>query len=135
DGDLLVVGGRKKQLLRRGADGTVTTVADLTDFCPRPANDMVVDAHGRAYIGNWGFDFGAGERPVPTVIVRVDLDGTATVAADGVMFPNGTVITPDGRTLVVAETFGARLSAFDVAADGALSNRRVWADLPGKAPD
>ncbi len=135
DGDLLVVGGMKKQLLRRSADGTVSVVAELGDLCPRAANDMVVDAQGRAYIGNWGFDFAAGESPAATVIVLVTPDGRTSVAADGVLFPNGTVITPDGKTLVVAETFGSKLTAFDVNDDGTLGGRRTFADLPGKFPD
>ena len=135
DGDLLVVGGLEKQLLRRAADGTVSVVAELADLCPRAANDMVVDAQGRAYIGNWGFDFAAGESPASTVIVLVTSDGHTSVAADGVLFPNGTVITPDGKTLVVAETFASKLTAFDIANDGSLTGRRTYADLPGKFPD
>src|SRR5205085_4911044 len=85
---------------------------------------MVVDGSGRAYVGNFGFDLMAGDEPKTTVLVRVDPDGTATVAADGLMFPNGSVIL-DG-TLVVAESFGQRLSAFDVGPDGSLSDRRDW---------
>jgi len=105
---------------------------------------MVVDGSGRAYVGNFGFDLEAfaaraaqGERDTATTaaLARVDPDGSVTVAADGLEFPNGTVITPDGSTLIIAETFGRRLSAFDVGSDGNLSNRRVWAELGRRAPD
>jgi sugar lactone lactonase YvrE len=96
---------------------------------------MVVDAKGRAYVGNFGYDRHRGEAPRTTCIVRVDPDGLVTRAADDLMFPNGTVITPDGKTLIVGETFAHRLTAFDVAPDGGLSNRRVFAELPGVLPD
>jgi sugar lactone lactonase YvrE len=95
---------------------------------------MVVDSSGRAYVGNFGFDLDAlitkGEGSVvPTVLCRIDPDGTASVAADDLGFPNGAVITPDGGTLIIAESFRNRLAAFDIGPDGALSGRRVWADL------
>jgi sugar lactone lactonase YvrE len=96
---------------------------------------MVVDAVGRAYIGNFGFDLDGGGKPVRTVIVRVDPDGSMQVAADRMGFPNGTVITPDGRTLIVGESFSGCLTAFDVAIDGTLGNRRLWAQLDGAVPD
>jgi sugar lactone lactonase YvrE len=92
---------------------------------------MVVDAVGRAYVGNFGWDYEQGGSPVGAVICRVDPDGTVSVAAKELLFPNGTVITPDGRTLIVAESFSAKLIAFDIDTDGGLSNRRVWADLSG----
>ena len=135
DGRLLVVSGGDRRLLRLEADGLVEH-ADLSALAPKATNDMVVDAEGRAYVGNWGFDFLAGEPPTGTVLVMVEPDGAARVVAEDLLFPNGTVITPDGRTLVIAETFGARLTAFDVADDGSLSGRRVFAQLQGGAvPD
>jgi sugar lactone lactonase YvrE len=110
-------------------------VADLSALATGPCNDMVVDGHGRAWVGNFGFDRHRGEAQRTTCIVRVDPDGKATKAADDLLFPNGTVITPDGKTLIVGETFAHRLTAFDVAADGTLSNRRAWAQIEGCYPD
>ena len=95
----------------------------------------MIDRWGRAYIGNFGFDLNGGESPRATVLLRVDPDGQIQVAADDLIFPNGAVITPDGRSLVIAETFGNRLTAFDIAADGALTNRRVFAPLGAILPD
>ena len=143
-GDLLVVSMTARRLLRRDPEGNVSVHADLSANEPVLNNDMVVDRAGRAYVGGFGFDLErflepadgqARGKPVPTVLSLVGADGTVSVAADDLHFPNGTVITPDGRTLVVAETFGQRLTAFDVAADGTLSGRRVWADVGGIAPD
>lgn len=135
DGRLLVVSMTDRRLLR--LDGaTLTEMADLSTLASIHCNDMVVDAKGRAYVGNFGFDLIARATPRPTDLVLVPPDGPPRVVAQGLMFPNGMVITPDGRTLVVAESFGARLTAFDVAADGSLHQRRVWAALPqGTAPD
>jgi sugar lactone lactonase YvrE len=96
---------------------------------------MVVDGAGRAYVGNFGFDRHRGEPQRTTCLVRVDPDGGVTRAADDLLFPNGTVITPDGKTLIVGETFANRLTAFDVAADGSLSNRRLFVQLEGCFPD
>jgi sugar lactone lactonase YvrE len=96
---------------------------------------MVVDAQGRAYIGNFGFDLFVGEPPKPAEIVLVTPEGKARVVARDMEFPNGSVITPDGRTLIVGESFGARLTAFDIESDGSLSRRRVWAETPGASPD
>jgi sugar lactone lactonase YvrE len=136
DGSLLVVSMTDHRILRRAPDGTTSVHADLSEHCAGPLNDMVVDAHGRAYVGNFGFDLMAGERPRPTVLLRVDPDGSATVAADGLRFPNGAMITPDGRTLIVAETFGGRLSAWTIEADGGLRDHRVWARPEGPfSPD
>lgn len=134
DGRLLVVSMRDRRLLRLEAGGLVP-VADLSALAPFHCNDMVVDAAGGAYVGNFGFDLPAGAPPAPTVLVRVEPDGRARIVASDLLFPNGCVITPDGGTLIVAETFGARLTAFSVAADGTLSNRRTWAELPGTSPD
>jgi len=135
DGRLLVVSMHDRKLLRLDPDG-LTEVADLSEHATWHCNDMVVDAAGRAYIGNFGFDIDGGPTdPVPAVIVRVDPDGSVHVAADDIRFPNGTVITPDGQTLIVAESYGACLTAFDVDRDGGLSNRRRWAKLRGAVPD
>jgi len=134
DGALLVVSMLDRRLLRVES-GKPRVVADLSALATGPCNDMVVDAVGRAYVGNFGFDRHRGEPPRTTCIARVDRDGTVTRAADELSFPNGTVITPDGRTLIVAETLAHRLTAFDVAADGALSNRRLFAALEGCFPD
>jgi sugar lactone lactonase YvrE len=144
DGRLLVVAMHRRQLLRVDPDG-VKLHADLAGVAAHHANDMVVDREGRAYVGNFGFplDEALAERGVEGVLAdhptarlaRVDPDGRVHVAADGLHFPNGAVITPDGRTLIVAETLALRLTAFDVASDGSLSNRRVWAELGMRAPD
>ena len=134
DGTLLVVSMLDRRLLRVEG-GKPRLHADLASIATAPCNDMVVDARGRAYVGNFGFDRHRGEPPRAAALARVDPDGTVTRAAEDLEFPNGTVITPDGRTLVVAETMGQRLTAFDVAADGALTGRRVWAALDGVFPD
>jgi sugar lactone lactonase YvrE len=135
DGRLLIVSMVDQTLLRMEPDGTVLTHADLSSIATGRCNDMVVDAAGRAYVGNFGFEFPGGE-PKTTQLARADPDGTVVAAADDLMFPNGAIITPDGSTLVVGETFASKLTAFDVAADGALSNKRVWAALPeGVFPD
>ena len=133
-GRLLIVSMDDRRLLR--LDGNMLTeVADLSSLATWHCNDMVVDAAGRAYIGNFGFDLDGGVAPVGTVLIRVDPDGSIHVAADGIRFPNGTVITPDGATLIIGESYGGCLTAFDVAADGTLSNRREWAKLRGAVPD
>jgi sugar lactone lactonase YvrE len=129
DGSMLVVSMRDRRVLRVRDGGEPEVHADLSSLAPWHLNDMVVDADGRAYVGNFGFDLMTLQPIRETAIIRVDPDGSATVAADGLRFPNGTVIFPDGRTLVVAETIAGRLTAFDVDDDGALSNRRVWAQL------
>jgi sugar lactone lactonase YvrE len=126
---------RDQRVLRRAPDGTVTTHADIAEHCGGLANDIVVDLRGHAWVGNFGFDLMAGDAPRATVLVHVAPDGSAEVAADDLRFPNGSVITPDGATLVVGETMGARYTAFTIGDDGRLTDRRVWADLPGVAPD
>jgi sugar lactone lactonase YvrE len=118
----------EQQLLRIGRDGKAALHGDLSGIATGRCNDMVVDGAGRAYVGNFGFDYPDGERK-SAKMARVDPDGTVSVAADDLMFPNGTMITPDGKTLIVGETFAERLTAYDVGDDGALSNRRVWAQL------
>lgn len=134
DGRLLVVDGRGGRLLRREADGTFATHADLTAAATPPWNDVVVDASGNAYVGATGFDFPGGDF-APGLIVLVTAGGGVRTVADGVAFPNGIAIGDDGETLILAESYGHRLTAWDIAADGSLSGRRVWADLGDGVPD
>jgi sugar lactone lactonase YvrE len=134
DGRLLIVSASDGLLLRREPDGALVTHADLTGLAEHPWNDIVVDGRGNAYVNNIGFDFAGGEF-VPGIIALVTPDGSARPVAEGVAFPNGMVVTPDNSTLIVAESYGNRLTAFEIAADGNLSNPRRWADLPGGAPD
>lgn len=135
DGRLLVVSMNDRRLLRLDAAG-LRTHAELSPWAPAPCNDMRVDALGRAWVGNFGFDLPGRAPFAPTVLLMAAPDGQVSVAAEGMHFPNGTVFTPDGRTLVIAESYGQRLTAFDVAPDGRLSNRRVWAQFAGKVgPD
>ncbi|MFC5994351.1 SMP-30/gluconolactonase/LRE family protein [Pseudonocardia hispaniensis] len=133
DGTLLIVSMKDRKLLRLES-GRLVEHADVSALTGGHINDMVVDAQGRAYVGNFGFDLMAGAPYRSTTVVRVDADGTTAVAADGLMFPNGSVITPDGRTLIVDETFGNRISAFDIRSDGSLGPRRDWANF-GSLPD
>jgi sugar lactone lactonase YvrE len=128
DGDLLVVSMKDRRVLRRAADGSVSEHADVSAITSGHLNDMIVDRRGRAYAGNFGFDLMGGGRPATASLVRIDPDGRATEAADDLWFPNGMVITDDG-TLVVAETFGARFTAFTILPDGELADRRVWAQV------
>ena len=134
DGRLLVVSMTDRRLLRREGERLVVH-AELASLARFHCNDMVVDARGRAFVGNFGFDLDAGAKPRPTELIRVDPDGRAVIAATELRFPNGSVITPDGRTLIVGESYGACLTAFTLGADGALSGRREWAKLEGAVPD
>lgn len=135
NGELLIVSMNKKQLLR--FDGKNLEVhADLSQHASGICNDMVVDRSGRAYVGNFGFDLHNNAKPAPAELIRVDADGSIHVEDDDLMFPNGAVITEDGATLIVAESFASRLTAFDISEDGSLSGKRVWAELPDQAvPD
>lgn len=137
DGRLLVVSMTDRRLLRSDPDGTTLIEhADLSDLASSDCNDMVVDGRGNAYVGNTGFSLTAQPiEPRPAEVVLVRPDGSAEVVDDQVMFPNGSVVTPDGDTLVVAETFGGCLTAFTIGANGGLSDRRTWAEIPGAAPD
>ena len=145
DGSLLVVAMTKRRVMRRWPDGRLTVHADLSGIATFHCNDMVVDAAGRAYVGNFGFDLDHHlETRGPEAVIAdhvaaklacISPDGAVTVAASDMHFPNGTVITPDGRTLIVGETLAGCLTAFDVAHDGALSNRRVWATTWPRVPD
>ena len=134
-GELLVVSMTDRRVLRwNGAQLSVH--ADLADLASFHCNDMVVGATGRAYVGNFGFDLHAGKKPRTAELICVEPDGAARVVADELAFPNGTVITPDGQTLIVGESWGGRLTAFDIDARGDLKNRRTWAELPdGAIPD
>jgi sugar lactone lactonase YvrE len=134
DGRLLAVSGGEGRLLRMEADGSLTTHADLTKVLTPPWNDIAVDRRGNAYVNAIGFEFPGGEF-VPGVIAVVTPDGSPRQAAEGVAFPNGMAVTPDGATLIVAESYGNRLTAFTIGADGSLSDRRVWAELGTDAPD
>ena len=134
DGRLLIVSASDRLLLRREPNGSLVTHADLSNLSEYPWNDIVVDGRSNAYVGNTGFDFPEGEF-APGILALVSPEGTARQVADGVAFPNGIVVTPDNSTLIVAESYANRLTAFDIAADGSLSNRRVWADLDGGVPD
>jgi sugar lactone lactonase YvrE len=127
DGRLLVVSMRDRKILRQEADGRLVTHADLSSIAGGHTNDMVVDSHGRAYVGNFGFDLMGGGTPQAATLARVDPDGSVRVVANDLYFPNGSMITPDGKTLIVGETMGNRISAFDIQADGALGARRDWA--------
>ncbi len=134
DGRLLVVSMRDSRLLRREPDGTLVTHADLSAYVTGHPNDMVVDRDGRAFVGNFGFDLMNGAPVAPAELVRVDPDGSVTSVADDMWFANGSVITDDG-VLLVDETFGNRVTAFDIASDGSLINRREWArfgELPSE---
>jgi sugar lactone lactonase YvrE len=129
DGDLLIVSMLEREILRwNGLELSVH--ADLSDLIDSGCNDMVVDVHGRAFVGSF---------PPPSSpsgsIVLVEPDGSARIAAEGVVFPNGSVITPDGDTLIVAESLGRCLTAFDISSDGSLTHRRVYAECPGRGPD
>jgi sugar lactone lactonase YvrE len=134
DGRLLLVAGRDGLLLRQEPGGDLVPHADLTALAAPPWNDIVVDGRGNAYVGGTGFDFPGGTF-APGTIALVTPDGHAREVADGVAFPNGVAITPDGATLILAESYGNRLTAFDIAPDGGLSGRRVWADLGDGVPD
>ncbi len=134
EGRLLVVSMTDRRLLRLDPGGLVE-VADLSALANYHCNDMVVDGDGGAYVGNFGFNSHDGSEFKAADLIRVDPDGGVSVAAEGLAFPNGSVITPDGDTLIVGETRGNILSAWDRAPDGGLSNRRVWANLGGGFPD
>jgi sugar lactone lactonase YvrE len=143
DGRLLVVAMKERAVKRLDAGGLVVH-ADISHLTGHLCNDMVVDARGTAWVGNFGFDLDAElkarglealvDHPV-TNLVRVDSDGSVHLAARDMHFPNGSVITPDGKTLIVAETLAGCLTAFTIAGDQSLTHRRIWASLPGVAPD
>jgi sugar lactone lactonase YvrE len=134
DGRLLIVSMRDGTLLRRESDGSLVPYADLSAVSQHPWGEMVVDGRANAYVGNIGFDFPQGEF-APGIVALVTPDGAVRQVADQTAFPNGMAVTPDNSTLILAESYANRLTAFDILADGSLSNRRVWAELDGAHPD
>lgn len=136
DGSLLVSCMLQRQVRRVASDGGVSLFADLSALTDAPVNDLVVDDRGRTFLGGFGYDLYADAPPRPGPVFRIDPDGTTSAVADDLVFPNGSVILPGTSTLVVAETWAARLSAFEIDGRGALVDRRVWAELPpGSTPD
>jgi sugar lactone lactonase YvrE len=136
DGRLLINAARQRAVLRLMDDGALATYADLSPLAAVPPNnEIVIDGRGNAYVNGGGFDMMAGEPPAPGMIALVRPDGSATEVADGIEFGNGMAITADDRTLITAESYANRLTAFDIAPDGTLGNRRVWADLGDGVPD
>src|SRR5262245_51074583 len=134
DGCLVVVSSQDARLLRRESNGALVLYADLSAIS-RGWNEIVIDGRGNAYVNGGGFDLMAGAPFAPGFMVLVTGDGRVRQVADGLAFPNGMAVTPDNSTLIVAESYGKKLTAFDIAADGTLSNRRVWAELGSGAPD
>lgn len=136
DGRLLVVSGHEGLLLRREPDGSLATHSDLRALSDPPAgNELVIDRRGNAYVNGGGFDLMAGEEFRPGIVAMISPDGSARRVADGLAFPNGMLIMPDGQTLIVAESYARQLTAFDIQADGSLANRRIWAALGDGVPD
>jgi sugar lactone lactonase YvrE len=135
DGRLLFVSMLDRRVMRREADGSIVEHADLDGIATGFCNDMVVGPQGNAYVGNFGFDFEGGEPPAAATLAIVWADGAVTAAADELRFPNGSVITDDGSTLIVGESMGARYTAFTITNDRGLTERRIWAEVPGMAPD
>jgi sugar lactone lactonase YvrE len=131
DGRMVIVSSSDRQLLRQESDGALVEHAELTGGF----NEIVVDSRGNAYINGAGFNPLAGETFAPGIITLVTSDGTPRQVAEGIAFPNGMAITPDNSTLIVADSYGKRLSAFDIADDGGLSRQRVWAELGEGVPD
>ena len=134
EGDLLVVSMTDRRLLQVRGAGT-EQVADLSALARGKCNDMVVDRTGRAYVGHFGYDLGAGAPPAPASLILVTLEGAVREAADQLAFPNGCVVTPDGATLIVAESAANRLTAFTILDDGSLVDRRLFAALGSTVPD
>ena len=132
----LVVSGRKGRLCRQAPDGLLVTHADLSGLAEpgHPWKEIVLDGRGHVYLNNQGFEFPGGEF-APGTIALLTPDGFARQVADGIAFPNGMAVTPDNATLICAEPHGKRLTGFEIAADGSLSSRRVWADLGDDVPD
>ncbi|MEP4652824.1 MAG: SMP-30/gluconolactonase/LRE family protein, partial [Ilumatobacter sp.] len=135
DGRLVFVSMLDRKVMRREADGTVVEHADLSEVAGGHCNDMVVSSTGIAYVGNFGFDFEAGDAVKTTTMAIVYPDGRVVADSHELLFPNGAVITPSGRTLMVGETFGGQYTAFTIDHDGLLTEPRVWAEVDGTAPD
>ena len=134
DGTALVVMMTERRVCRL-REGQLEDYADLSGLASFHCNDMLVDHQGRAWVGNFGYDLHGGEAVKPAEIILIPPGGAPRVVARDVIFPNGMAITADGHTLIVAETFAARITAFDISADDQLVHRRVWADLKGAYPD
>jgi sugar lactone lactonase YvrE len=134
DGRLVVVSMRDRRLLRLDGD-ELTEVADLRSLTDFHLNDMTVDSEGRAYIGEFGFDPEAGDEPGGATMACVAPDGDAWIVIEELLFPNGIVVADESRTLIVAESYGKRLSAYTIESDGSLSDSRIWADLRPNVPD
>ncbi|MEU8900930.1 SMP-30/gluconolactonase/LRE family protein [Nocardia sp. NPDC048505] len=134
DGHMLLVDSTHARVLRREPGGELEAHAELSAVAVTPWNDIVVDQHSNAYVNNIGFDFPGGE-VAPGLVVRVGAEGEVRRVADDLAFPNGMAISPDGETLVVAESYAEQLTAFTIADDGSLTARRVWAPTPGDHPD
>lgn len=134
DGRLLIVDSAQRRVLRREPDGLLVRHADLAAVSDKPWNEIVVDDRGNAYVNTIGFDFPSGEF-APGLVVLVAPDGSVRHVCDDLAFPNGMAITPDGGSLLVAESYGEQLTAFDIGGDGSLGNRRVWAETPSDHPD
>lgn len=134
DGRLLIVSGQEGRLLRLELDGSLSAYANLAASSPYPWNEIAVDGRGNAYVNTIGFDYPEGAF-APGAIALVTPNGEVRQVADRLAFPNGMLVTPDNRTLIVAESYGNCLTAFEIAADGSLVNRRVWATLEGDYPD
>jgi sugar lactone lactonase YvrE len=137
DGRMLVVSMHERKILRQEANGKFVEHADISHIATWHANDMVVAADGTAYVGNFGFQITpVRKKPRTAAIAKITAAGATSIAATGLWFPNGMVITPDGRTLVVAESAAKSLSAFDIAEDGTLMNQRLWGKMdPHQLPD
>jgi sugar lactone lactonase YvrE len=135
DGRLLIVSGPESLLLRQEPDGSLVTHADLNEVSGLGFNEIVVDGRGNIYLNGAGFDMMAGAEFAPGLVAVVTPDGSARRVADDIAFPNGMAVTPDDSTLIVADSYAKALTAFDISADGGLSNRHIWADLGDGVPD
>jgi sugar lactone lactonase YvrE len=135
DGQLVVVSGPERVVLRQERDGSLVPYADLSRLSDHGFNEIVVDGRGNAYVNGGGFDLMAGEEPQPGIVAVVTPEGDAREVAAEIAFPNGMAVTPDNSTLIVADSYGRELTGFEIDADGGLKNRRVWADLDDGVPD
>ncbi len=133
-GDMLVVSMHDRAVLRFGTEGE-SVHADVGEFVTGDPNDMIVDASGRAYLGNFGRGYAEGSEVQAASLVIVEPDGSARVGAEGLLFPNGPALSADGKRLIVAEGFRQVLTEFEVGGDGELGARRTFADLAGELPD
>jgi sugar lactone lactonase YvrE len=133
DGPMLITAGR--EVLRMDADGSLATHANLSELTEYGLNEIVVDGRGNAYVNGAGFDLMGGGEPAPGIVALLRPDDSSEVVADGIQFPNGMAITPDGSTLIVADSYGKELTGFTIAEDCTLSDRRAWANLGDGVPD